>query len=255
MATVAVTGAAGRVGRVTLAALSDEHTVTPITHRERDLDSIVLDITDRDAVQDAFAGQDMVIHLAGNPSPKADWDSVLSTNIDGTQAVFEAAVTNDVDRVAFASTNHVQHMYNVEGPEQVNTTKADARTVDHDDPFRPDSFYGVSKMAGEGLGSYYADKHGLEVLNLRIGWLMDEEQLLETQSDTPGTARHARAMFWSPRDCRHAMRRVVAADLPENPLTVNLLSRNSDRYFSITHAMRSLDYRPRDDATDIIAAQ
>jgi L-arabinose 1-dehydrogenase [NAD(P)+] len=252
MARVAVTGAAGNIGRVTIEALADDHEVTPITHRERDLDSIILDITDREAVADAFAGQDVVIHLAGNPSPDADWESVLSTNIDGTQSVFEGAVANDVERVAFASTNHVQHMINCADPKGPGGTVANPRSVDHDDPFRPDSFYGVSKMAGEGLGSLYADKYGLEVVNMRIGWLLDEEQVREFQSEAPETARHARAMWWSHRDCRHSMRRVVEADLPENPLTVNLLSRNSDRYFSITHAMRTLDYRPRDDANELV---
>ena len=46
--------------------------------------------------------------------------------------------------------------------------------------------------------------------------------------------------------------KTVEADIPENPLTVNLLSRNSDRYFTITHAMRTLDYAPKDDSSEVV---
>jgi L-arabinose 1-dehydrogenase [NAD(P)+] len=253
MARVAVTGAAGNIGRVTIDALAEDHEVTPITHREREgIDSIVLEIEDRDAVEEALAGQDQVIHLAGNPSPKADWESVLHVNIDGTQSIYQGAIANDLDRVAFASTNHVQHMINASDEDDPGGTVENPKTVSHDDQFRPDSYYGVSKMAGEGLGSYYADRHGIEVIQMRIGWTLDEEDLIDFQEKAPQQARHARAMYWSERDVRHGMRRVVEADIPENPLTVNLLSRNSDRYFTITHAMRTLDYAPKDDSSEVV---
>jgi L-arabinose 1-dehydrogenase [NAD(P)+] len=253
MARVAVTGAAGNIGRVTIDALAKDHEVTPITHREREgIDSIVLEIEDRASVEEALSGQDQVIHLAGDPSPKADWESVLHVNIDGTQSIYQGAIDNDLDRVAFASTNHVQHMINAPNKANPGGTVENPQTVSNDDPFRPDSYYGVSKMAGEGLGSYYADRYGIEVIQMRIGWTLDEEQLIDFQDESPERARHARAMYWSDRDVRHGMRRIVEADIPENPLTVNLLSRNSDRYFSITHAMRTLDYVPKDDANEIV---
>lgn len=252
MASVALTGAAGNVGREALVALREAgHDVTPITHRERNMDSVVLDVTDAEAVDAALAGQDAVVHLAGNPSPDAEWDSVLDVNVDGTQIVYEAALSNDLDRVVFASTNHVTQMHNVADPAVPESMREDADAVHPDDRDRPDSFYAVSKVTGEALGSYYADRHGLEVVNLRIGWLLDRDGLREKQSLPEEKARYARAMWLSPRDCQDALRRSVAADV-ETPLTVNVVSRNAERYLSLTETTRGIGYAPRDDSAEVL---
>jgi L-arabinose 1-dehydrogenase [NAD(P)+] len=129
---------------------------------------------------------------------------------------------------------------------------ADPGTVRPDEPTRPDSYYAVSKVSGEALGSYYVDRHGLEVVNLRIGWLLAEDELRDLQDEDESVARYARAMWLSPRDCRDVMERSVTADLPENPLTVNAISRNQERYLSITETMRGLGYEPRDDSSEVI---
>jgi len=252
MGHVAITGAAGDIGRLTLAEL-DEHTLTPIIHRPHDdIEGLVLDVADREAVVDALEGADVVFHLAANPSPSASWDEVRGPNVEGTYNVYHAAAEHDLERVVFASTNHVVHAYNASESNSTGGTVPDPRPVYHDDVPRPDSFYGVSKVAGEALGSYYADRHGLEVVNLRIGWLLTPEELREKQSLSEDRARHARAMWLSPRDCRDALRCSVEASLAETPLTVNLVSRNTDRYLSLTHAMRALGYRPRDDSAEVL---
>jgi L-arabinose 1-dehydrogenase [NAD(P)+] len=251
---VAITGAAGTVGEEALVAL-DDHEVTPITHRDHDeLDGPTLDVTDREAFADALDGQDALVHLAGNSSPDADWDGVFEANIGGTHNAYEAARRNDLDRVVFASSNHAVQMYNVADPAEPESMREEARTVRPDDPTRPDSHYGVSKVAAEALGDFYADRHGIEVVNLRIGWLMDEARLRETQreADTDEARRFARAMWLSPGDCREAIRRSVDADLPESPVVAHGISRNDDRYLSLTETMRKLDYRPRDDSAEIV---
>jgi L-arabinose 1-dehydrogenase [NAD(P)+] len=251
---VVVTGAAGSVGRETLEALStDAFEVTPVTHRLRDdIDSIVLNIVDeREKLAEAFDGNETVIHLAGNPSPNADWEGVLDTNIRGTYNIFEAARKTGIDRVVFASTNHVQHMYNIGEPDRPELTKPNPRPVHPDDPPRPDSYYGISKLTGEGLGSFYADRYDIDVLNLRIGWLLTQDELLDYQDGDAGRARQARVMWLSPRDWRDAARRTVTADI-DGVHTVNVLSGNQERYFSLTETMRTLDYHPRDDATDVV---
>lgn len=256
---VAVTGAAGNVGREVLAALSD-HDVTPITHSDHeDIEGPTLDVTDREAFSDALSDEDVLIHLAGNPSPDADWDGVFETNIDGTYNAYEVARESGVDRVVFASSNHAVHLHNVADPDDPESMREDARAVRPDDPTRPDSYYGVSKVAGEALGELYAERHGIEVVNLRIGWLMDEDELRETQNGendgderSEAKARFARAMWLSPRDCRAAVRRCVEADLPESPLVAHAVSRNDDRYLSLTETTLALGYRPRDDSAEVV---
>ncbi|WP_227357118.1 NAD-dependent epimerase/dehydratase family protein [Haladaptatus salinisoli] len=252
MAQIVITGAAGSVGSVARSGLQD-HDVTPVTHREHDnLDSIVLDVEDRVALMTAFEDQDIVVHLAGNPSPEAEWESVLSTNIGGTYNIYEAALANDVDRVVFASTNHIHQMYNIDQRSRPETVRENATAVRPDAPHRPDSYYAVSKVAGEALGNYYAMRHGLEVVNLRIGWLLTEEELLERQADDSAIARYARAMWLSPDDCRDGIRKAVETPLDRNPVSVNLVSANQERYLSITETQRQLGYAPVDNSATVV---
>jgi L-arabinose 1-dehydrogenase [NAD(P)+] len=254
---VAITGAAGNVGREALLALCG-HEVTPITHSDHEeLEGPTLDVTDREAFVEALDGEDVLVHLAGNPSPDADWEGVFEPNVGGTYNAYEAAREKDLDRVVFASSNHAVQMHNVVDPAEPESMREDARVVRPDDPTRPDSYYGVSKVAAEALGDFYADRHGLDVVNLRIGWLMDEDELRETQGAgddeaDEARARFARAMWLSPRDCREAIERSVDADLPESPVTAHAVSRNDDRYLSLTETMRQLDYRPRDDSAEVL---
>ncbi len=251
---IAVTGAAGSIGRVTIEALEDRFEVTPLTHREHDdIDSVIVDITnDKEKLTEAFAGNSTVIHLAGNPSPEADWESVLQTNIIGTYNVFETAHQAGVDRVVFASTNHVQHMYNTADPSSPELTGTDTRPVSPDDPMRPDSYYGVSKLTGEALGSYYADRYGMNVISFRIGWLLTREELLEYQNESEERARQARVLWLSPRDWRHAIRQAVKADI-SGVKTLVAQSRNQERYFSLIETMQTIGFQPQDDSSEVVA--
>ncbi|ODR79616.1 epimerase [Haladaptatus sp. W1] len=253
MTRIAVTGAGGNVGRESLTALED-HDVTPITHSEHDdIDSVRCDVTDYDALSDALSGHDVVVHLAANPSPEADWRSTVDVNIEGTRNVFEATREHGIRRVVFASSNHAVGMYNAADRTKTETmTTGTAEPISHDDPPRPDSYYGVSKVTGEALGTYYADRHDIEVVNLRIGWLLPEDGLRDTQDEPEEHARFARAMWLSPRDCRDVIRAAVTADLPERAVTAHATSRNDDRFLSLLWAERALGYRPRDNATEVL---
>lgn len=252
MSRIAVTGAAGNVGEVALEALAD-HDVTPITHREHDgLDSVTLDVTDPDALTDAVADHDVVVHLAANADPRDSWNAVRDVNVQGTYNVFEAARRTGVSRVVFASTNHVTHMYNAEDPTDSETLVDDARAVTTDEPVRPDTFYAVTKVTGEAFGSYYADRHDVEVVNLRIGWLLTRDALRERATREASHARYAMGMWLSPEDCGRSIQRGVEASLSENPLTVNVVSNNRDRYLSLTTARCELGYHPQDDSADVV---
>ena len=88
-------------------------------------------------------------------------DDPATSNIVGCYNLFEAARRKGVKRVVFASSNHAVGFY----PRH--------RRIGTDVTVRPDSRYGVSKAFGEALGALYADKHGLGVLCLRIGHVLD----------------------------------------------------------------------------------
>ncbi|WP_336000698.1 NAD-dependent epimerase/dehydratase family protein [Halorientalis halophila] len=255
MTRIALTGAGGNVGRELLDAFDGDDEVRAFTHSAHDdIDSERLDVTDPDDVAAKLDAVDVVIHLAGASSPGADWETVTETNLHGTKHVCDAAVENGIDRVVFASSNHAVGTYNAVDEDPERMTTGYAQTVDAEAPTRPDSYYGVSKAACEGLTTFYADVQDLEVVNLRIGWYMSEDDL-ETEAraaDDQGKRRFVRALWLSPRDCRDVHRQAATADLPENPITVNAVSRNTDRFHSITETMRLLGYRPRDDAADVL---
>lgn len=256
MTTVAITGAAGNVGRVVQDAFDDP---TLFTHGEEpDMESTPLDVTDRERFVETLDGADVLVHLAGESSPYAAWDDVRTLNVDGTYNAYHAAVENDLDRVVYASSNHAVNGGGLVDPSDPETMRADAEVIDHDDRPLPDSFYGVSKVASEALGDYFALREGLEVVNLRIGWLMSESDLVETVRDPDGdhpeaATRFARAMWLSERDCRAVVRAAATSDLPENPLVAHGISNNADRLLSLTHTLRSLGYRPADDAAEVLA--
>ena len=257
MIRIAITGAAGNVGRTLLDAFVD-HEVTSITYEEESgIDSIVCDVTNREEFVDALDGQDVLIHLAGNPSPYAEWDDVREVNIDGVYNAYEAAVANDLDRVVYASSNHAVNMDDIDVQSGPETMTPDAPAVYPDTVPRPDSYYGITKVAGEALGNYYAESHSIEVVNVRIGWLMTREELEDNQTNPDSqypedVARFARAMWLSPRDCRHAMQRAATAELSATSLTVHAVSRNDERYLSLTHTQRTLGYQPRDNACEVL---
>lgn len=254
MASVAVTGAGGRVGEHVLPALAASHEVVPVNRSEVDgWETTIADITDYERLVEALDGFDCVVHMAAQSSSEATWDAVFEPNIQGTWNVYQAAVENNIDRVVFASSNHVSHMYNVEDPSDPRSQKSpqDSRPVTADDPPRPSGPYGITKVTGEAIGMYHADRYDIEVVNVRIGWVLSEDDLRDKQ--TTELADYARTMWLSPRDCQDGMRKAIEEPLPENPLTVNLLSENQERYFSIAKTMRCLDYRPQDDSCEVLS--
>ncbi len=114
-----------------------------------------------------------------------------------------------VDRVVFASSNHVVGMFEVaSGPSLYRLD--DPRMIDHRDEIRPDSLYGTSKVFGEALGRYYAERYEMSVVCLRIGSVLPDDD-----PDGPSVAegsgwlglsvadryRRLRATWLSQRDC------------------------------------------------------
>lgn len=159
---VLITGAAGGIGRTLRAGLRNRYALlrlSDIAHLDAagpGEETNRAELSSMAEVRQAVAGMDAIVHLGGIPT-EADWDSILATNIHGTYTLFEAARLEGVRRVVFASSNHATGYHRR------------SNRVGPDSGARPDSRYGVSKVTGEAIGRLYADKHGLEVVCLRIG--------------------------------------------------------------------------------------
>ncbi|RQG96669.1 NAD-dependent epimerase/dehydratase family protein [Natrarchaeobius chitinivorans] len=255
MTNVAITGASGAVGREAIEALSaGGMSLTLFSHSEtEDLETTPIEITDREAVFDALEGQDVLIHLAANPDPRAEWDAVSGPNVEGLYNVYAAAVENDLERVVFASSNHAVNMANTVSPIRPESTVGRPDVVRPDEPPDPDTYYGVTKVFGEALGTYYAKRHGLDVVNLRIGWLLTREELRQECADRDGPGeRFARAMWLSPEDCRRLIEAATSTTLERTPATAHGISANSERFLSLSETMLELGYRPQDDAESVL---
>jgi uronate dehydrogenase len=230
MQRVLITGAAGNIGRALRTGLRGQYAVmrlldvVPQQAAEPGEEVITLDLNDRLATEAAMEDVEMVIHLAAIPD-EAGFDDILSGNITTTYSVFEAARQAGARRVVFASSNHVTGFY------------PRSETVGPDDPVRPDSFYGVSKVFGEALGRLYTDKYGLEVVCLRIGAF----------AERPRSVREL-SIWLSPRDCLQLVR--CCLDAPAVGFTVVYgVSANTRSWWKDDAAAR-LGYQPQDNAEE-----
>lgn len=253
MTDIAITGASGRVGREALQAFPDD-SLTLFSHSEtEDLETTPLEIEDRSAFVDALSGQDVLVHLAANPDPRAEWDEVSGPNIEGLYNAYEAAVENDLERVVFASSNHAVNMRNTVSPIRPESTVGNPTIVRPDDPPNPDTYYGVTKVFGEAMGDYYAAREGIDVVHLRIGWLLTREELREECDERDGAGeRYARAMWLSPEDCRRVIHQAATSALSESPVVAHGISHNSDRFLSLSETLMALEYHPEDDSSDVL---
>ena len=141
-------------------------------------------------------------------------------------------------RVIFASTNHVVGQYLDEGT-----------LVSEDAPVRPDSFYAVTKIFGEALGRFYAEKHGLSVISARIGWYMTADELKSLTH--PKWARGAWALWISHRDMAQFMTRCLEVDNITYE-TQNSISNNTRILLELSRAKQVLGYQHQDDSKTII---
>ncbi len=229
-----VTGAAGIVGtalRPLLAGLCEELVLTDLRPVENLVENERFkggDIGDLDFVTEATAGADGIVHLAGRVGPDFTFEEVLGANIIGTRNVFESARRNQVPRVVYASSHHAVGFLR----------RGDH--IDHSTAPRPDSHYGLSKAFGEELGAYYADRHGLAVLAIRIGYVGEtviDERRLHT--------------WISPRDLFQLIK--IGLTHPELRFEIVYgVSDNPDPFFD-NHNAHHLGYRPQDRALDHLA--
>jgi nucleoside-diphosphate-sugar epimerase len=256
MKRVLITGAGGLIGGVLRERLADRYDLVGLARRPESFPHVIGDITNLDDMLRACENVDAVVHLAGVPHVGAAWDDVLTNNINGTYNIYEAAQKQGVGSVIFASTNHTISWWEAEAGSSLYDLD-DPRTFSPDIPFRPDSYYGVSKAAGESLGRYYSDVHGLRVFCLRIGWVLREDRVtpadIGNEVAPPLTADEvrlrARAIYLSHRDCAELVRCCLDADHVRFGVYYGV-SNNPSLFYDLSNAREDLGYEPRDSAPD-----
>lgn len=172
MKRILVTGAAGQIGTELVPALLDRYEgatvlatdIHELLHPLPDGASFrMLDCTDGAAVRDAVGGHriDTIYHLAAILSATAERDPQKGwrVNMDGLFHVLEAA--REVGAAVFVPSSIAAF-----GPE----TPADP--TPQDTIQRPNTLYGVSKVAGELLADYYHARFGVDTRGVRYPGLI-----------------------------------------------------------------------------------
>ena len=236
---VLVTGAAGSIGSVVCRGLVDRG------YEVLGLDRMVepegftgtwftADCADPDALaavfdQGASTGMlDAVVHLASIPH-EASLPDILDSHVVTTGALLDAMVEHGVNRIVFASSNHA-----VGRTARTDLLGTDVRP-------RPDTFYGVGKVAAEALLSLYVDRYGIDAVALRIGSFLSQ----------PESRRHLST--WLSHD--DAVRMVDACLTTPDPgfAVIYGISANTRSWWDLD-AGRALGYSPQDDAEQFAAA-
>jgi nucleoside-diphosphate-sugar epimerase len=232
-ARILITGAAGGLATLLRPRLASADRVLrlldiaelPAAGEDEHVELIQASITDMAAMEAACAGVDAVIHLGGH-SLENTWARILDVNIDGTHTVLEAARRQGVKRVVLASSNHAVGF----------VERADGNADDYQFP-RPDTYYGVSKVALEALGSLYADRYGMDVVCVRIGSCFEK----------PKDARML-STWLSPDDAARLFEACLSAPSPGFRVVWGV-SDNTRRWFSLDEAY-ALGYESKDNAED-----
>ena len=71
------------------------------------VDQIRGDIRDRQTVENACAGVELVFHVAAKPPPWGKYSDYFETNVTGTQNVIDGCIRNNISRLVYTSTPSV----------------------------------------------------------------------------------------------------------------------------------------------------
>ena len=205
---VAVTGAAGLLGRHALRAVAEAgHEPWGIDRPDQAQEGILgVDLTDVVAARGALGGVDAVLHAAALPRPVGfDADEVFRTNMGLTYAVLAAAEAHGVRRVVYASS------FSVLGPPFAPRPVAyRAFPIEEAHPAQPQDVYALTKWLGEEMVDAWSRRTDGVAVSLRIPWIQTP-QSFEAEVVPRRRTPEAALDLWAYIDARDAARALVRA--------------------------------------------
>lgn len=246
MKKVLVTGMSGLIGGAVRRRLEGRYELTALNRRDvAGVRTVQADIADLAAIEAAFAGQEVVVHLAAVVSGEAGWDDVLRYNVVGAYNVFEAARRAGVARVIFASSGMAmggyarQFPYNALLEGRYDEVPQPWPMLTHESLPYPAGLYGVSKVWGEQLARHFADATPMSMICLRYG--------VVNQADRPTEPRHF-PIWCSQRDAAQMVERSIEAPADLKYDIFFVTSDNQWGYRDLSHAYQTVGYKPLDSA-------
>jgi nucleoside-diphosphate-sugar epimerase len=251
---IAITGAAGHIGKMVAEEFNGKYILKLFNRRgNRESNESIpynyIEISNPEELDGLLDGVDVLIHLAADRRAEAAWSSVYYNNILATYNIFEACRKSGVKRVIFASTNHVQHGYTAKTtPETFNLDFYEKnKLLSINDPTLADSLYGVSKIFGEELGKFYANKYNIEFIALRIGWTIPGDDPTIMNGTT--AEDYMRAMYLSKKDCIQAFNKSIEVKMHPGQYIIGYVISNNDRkIFDLSQTTKVLGFVPQDNS-------
>ena len=231
---VLITGASGNLGRMLareLSAAGYTLRLTDITPFPDPLPPgarfVKADLNESLAIVRQAEGCGTILHFGGI-SVERPYEEIIGPNLRGLYHIYEAA-RRESARVVFASSNHSIGFH--------ARPAGNAELLDADCAFRPDGYYGLSKVYGELMGRMYWDKHGVENVNVRIGSCFPKP-----------INRRMLATWLSYADLARMMKAIIAADRVGHAVIWGA-SNNPETYWGKDHRDR-IGWTPQDSAED-----
>ena len=233
---VVVTGAAGRVGRITARALAGRYRLRlldldwpdspqqdPLDPAVDDAERVSLDLRDPQACAAALASADLLVHLAAQPSPEIEAREAVEDVAMPTANLVAAARSSELQRIVFASSIHAMGLYERYG----------RHPVDPSWPPRPCCEYGTAKVFSENLLRLLTERTSITVAALRLG-------LTGMLPETSFEVSH----WLGDDDFARLLRGALGADVRFGAyFGVSALGRS---YWDVTNAEAELGYAPAD---------
>jgi len=184
------------------------------------------ELSDAEAVRGAMQGCSHVVHLAAQAHDRP-FPELIEPNVLGLYHVLDAARGHGIRSVTLASSIQVLGRRRSGGMASVD----DASPANH---------YALTKLWAEQMGRMYAERFGLDVLAVRIAWMVrdqaEAEHLVELERPE---------LFLSARDAGRFFRLAVERRVPGFEI-VYAGSLGSEKIFDLEPAERLLGYTPLD---------
>lgn len=203
---IVVTGGSGKAGRAVVSELNEHgyrvRNVDLAAGRDPDAPTLDADLTDLGQTIEALKGADAVVHLAAIPAPNILPDeATFRINTMSTYNVFSAAVTLNVQRVVWASSETLIGIpFDREQPRYA--------PIDEDHERLPEFHYALSKLVGEEMAEQFSRWSGIPFVGLRYSNIMEvpDYERFPTFWDDPTVRRWNLWGYVDARDVAQATR-------------------------------------------------
>lgn len=191
-----------------------------------------VDLSDIESLKQAMKYVDVVVNLAANPSPAAEFKDLIEPNLIGTYNVFEAAKRAKCKRIIVASSVHAIKGY----PEEKKVSEVDSPM--------PKTVYGATKAFTEALCSVFSKD--LSCFAIRIGLYLSDKQ-----RETICFQREDYDYVITQRDTAQLIHKSIIAPLSLKYAILHGSSDNKTKKMTVELTNKLIGYEPQDDAFEI----